>query len=167
MIDRRIILIAHNVRSAYNVGSLLRTADGLKVEVVYLTGYTPYPQSTNDRRIPHEQAAVMKKIEKSALGAEGTARWEHVENIYNLLKEVKRNKFQITALEQTAGAKDLHTFSPPSHVALVVGNELTGLEEALIELSDVQLQIPMFGKKESFNVSVASAIALYHLRFTP
>ncbi|HET9721448.1 MAG TPA: TrmH family RNA methyltransferase [Candidatus Saccharimonadales bacterium] len=160
---RQVVLVVDNVRSAYNVGSLLRTADGLGVKKVYLSGYTPYPKQQNDSRPPHVQGRVTNEIAKTALGAQDSVDWEHIEQIESVLGELKKNGYQIAALEQTSSAINLNEFSPKSVVALIVGNEVNGLDSRSLELAQIHVQIPMTGQKESFNVSVAAAITLYYL----
>ncbi len=162
---QRIILIIHNVRSSHNVGSMLRTADGFALDKVYLTGYSPYPLAPGDQRLPHVAQKVHKQIQKTALGAEKSMSWSHHPEIRGLLHKLKREGFKVVALEQTHQAKPLPSFSAKADVALIVGNEVKGLEPEVLKFSDGQLQIPMLGAKESFNVAVAAAISLYHLRF--
>ena len=164
MSKQQVVLIVHNVRSAHNVGSLLRTADGLGIDHVYLTGYTPYPALNKDTRLPHIASKVSLKIHKTALGAEDSVDWSHQEDINDVFELLHEQNFLIAALEQTAGSKNLSQFKPPNKIALLVGSEVTGLPPDVIKAVDVALEIPMQGKKESFNVSVAAAIGLYHLR---
>jgi 23S rRNA (guanosine2251-2'-O)-methyltransferase len=162
---RQIILIIHNVRSAHNVGSLMRTADGLGIEKVIISGYSPYPQAKTDSRLPHLAAKTHRQIQKTALGAEISMPWEHLAKVDERLIQLRTDGFTVAALEQTKGATPINQFSPPGKIALLVGNEVTGLEPDLLAAADAHLQIPMLGTKESFNVSAAGAMALYHLRF--
>src|ERR1700752_2164597 len=99
---REIILIVHNVRSCHNVGSLLRTADGLGLAKVYLTGYTPYPKMPGDTRLPHLDAKITKQINKTALGAEETVVWKQVTDISQAVDQLKLAGFTVAALEQTS-----------------------------------------------------------------
>lgn len=163
---RRIILIAHNLRSTHNVGSLLRTADGLGVEKVYFTGYTPYPESSNDERLPHLSRKIDAQIAKTALGAEQLVSWQHRDDIEPLVAELKAAGFFVAALEQTKNSVSIADFSFPDNVALVVGREVEGIEPEVIKRCDQAVEIPMSGKKESFNVAQAAAMALYNLKFT-
>jgi 23S rRNA (guanosine2251-2'-O)-methyltransferase len=160
-----LILIIHNVRSAHNVGSMLRTAEGLGLKQVFLTGYTPYPESPDDTRLPHIRAKVSRAIHKTALGAEDAISWAYVPDLQNCLNELRAGGFQIIALEQTPKAKNLGEFNSSAKKALVVGNEITGLPANDLRKIDAHVQIPMHGKKESYNVAVAAAIALYHLTY--
>lgn len=162
---RSIALIAHNIRSTHNVGSLLRTADGLGVQKVYLTGYTPYPQSTHDERLPHIAQKLHQQIHKTALGAEDTLPWEHATDIATVFTQLKNDGYTLAAVEQQESAVSLPTYAAPDKVALVVGREVEGIEPEVLIQCDAVLQIPMFGKKESFNVVQAAAMALYHCRF--
>lgn len=150
----QLMLILHNIRSAHNVGSLLRTADGAGVSKVFLTGFTPAPLD----RFGREDA----KIAKVALGAEKTTPWETRE-IGGLLAELKAAGVHLVALEQTARAVPYDSFTPRGSAALILGSEVGGIEESLLERADTVIEIPMRGEKDSLNVSVAGAIALYEL----
>lgn len=156
-------MIAHNLRSAHNVGSLLRTAEGLGVKQVYLTGYTPYPLQPEDERLPHQVLKIDKQISKTALGAEKLL-GVHAD-INAALTDLKNSGYVIAAIEQSENSVELPKYNPPSKVALVVGREVDGLEPEILNQCQTVLEIPMFGKKESFNVVQAAAITLYHCRF--
>lgn len=162
---RRIVLIAYNLRSCHNVGSLLRTAEGLGVEQVFLTGYTPFPLSTGDGRLPHVAAKIARQIHKTALGAEELVGWGHLDNLGPLFARLRAEGFTIAAVEQAPHAIQLNDYQPPEKIALLVGREVEGLEPEVLAQMDTILEIPMFGKKESFNVVQAAAMALYHCRF--
>lgn len=163
--ERDIILIAHNLRSCHNVGSLLRTAEGLGISRVYHTGYTPYPLFDHDNRLPHLAAKIARQIHKTALGAEDLVAWQHQPTIEPLLKKLRSQGYSITAVEQAANAIQLPLYAPPDKLALIVGREVEGVESEVLAECDAVLEIPMYGKKESFNVVQAAAIALYHCRF--
>ncbi|MEK7649774.1 MAG: TrmH family RNA methyltransferase [Patescibacteria group bacterium] len=150
-----LVIVLHNIRSLHNVGSVLRTADGAGVSKVYMTGYTPSPVD--------EMGRVRKEIAKTALGAEESVAWECTADISRLIAKLKKEGFYIVALEQTPDAVDYRSFAPREPLALIVGNEVRGLSGALIEKVDASIVIPMRGKKESLNVSVAAGIALYRL----
>lgn len=164
MID--IILIAHNLRSSHNVGSLLRTAEGLGVNRVILSGYTPYPTVTNDHRLPHLAQKINKQIAKTALGAEQMVDWQHVDNLEALLPELKAQGYQIVGLEQSDRSITLEDFQSPKKLALILGREVEGLEPEIMASCDQLIEIPMLGQKESFNVVIAAAMAIYDLRFS-
>ena len=163
--ERKIVLIIHNVRSAHNAGSLLRTADGLGVELVVFSGYTPYPGVKNDTRLPHIVQKTERQIHKTALGAETTVEWRRADEITTEIKSLEAQGYLVAALEQSPTAIHLNGYRPPDKVALLVGNEVSGVEPELLNLINTHLQIPMVGQKESFNVAAAGAMALYHLRF--
>lgn len=161
---RKLVLVAHNVRSAHNAGSLLRTADGLGVYKVYLTGYTPYPLAVHDSRLPHIARKAANAINKTALGAEDSVPWEHFDDLTECAALLKSRGFKIIALEQTPAAIAISDLNTDDDLALIVGNEKMGLPAEDLVLADQAVQIPMAGKKESFNVAVAAAMALYHLK---
>lgn len=153
--ERTIQLIIHNVRSAHNVGSLLRSADGMGVSYVYMTGYTPAPIDRFGRKD--------SRIEKVSLGAENFIPWEQG-IITNVITSLKGKQFEIVSLEQTTQSIPLHTYIPKDHVTLIVGNEINGVSDDALKESDVVVEIPMYGEKESLNVSNAGSIALHHIR---
>lgn len=162
---RNIILVAHNIRSTHNVGSLLRTAEGLGVAKVYLTGYTPSPLRPEDSRLPHLAHKIDKQIHKTALDAEKLLAWEYRENVLGLLEELKSDDFVLAAVEQTPESLPLPDYVPDDKLVLLVGREVEGIEPEVLAKVDLALEIPMFGKKESFNVVQAAAMAIYHCRF--
>ena len=104
---KEIVLLVHDIRSCHNVGSLLRTAEGLGISKVYFSGYTPYPTSANDDRLPHIHHKLTKQISKTALGAETKQPWEHKESVTSLIKDLKRDGYRILALEQTESSISL------------------------------------------------------------
>ena len=161
---RKIVVIAHDIRSAHNVGALMRTAEGLGVDKIYFTGYTPYPALLKDTRLPHESSKLTKQIRKTALGAEIILNFEHTD-IFIVIKSLKQENFEIIALEQTKNALALHNFQPGAKLALLLGREVEGIAPEILKLCDQTVVIPMFGKKESFNVVEAASMALYHCRF--
>lgn len=163
---RQIVVIAHDIRSTHNVGSLLRTAEGLGVNHVYFTGYTAYPTYPGDTRLPHISAKLTRQIHKTALDAEDLVSWTHIDEITDCISQLKQDGFTVIALEQTASSQPLPELKPTEKVALVLGREVEGVEEHILKLCDGAVEIPMFGRKESFNVVQAAAITLYHLRFS-
>jgi len=167
VMNRAIVLVAHNLRSCHNVGSLLRTAEGLGVTLVILSGYTPYPLSVNDSRLPHLAHKLDKQISKTALGAEKSQAWKHMETFEEVLAFLGNEGYVLAAVEQDKRAVSLPQFQPPQKIALLVGREVEGIEPEYLAQCPIVLEIPMFGSKESFNVVQAAAMALYHCRFTP
>jgi len=163
---RNIILIAHNLRSCHNIGSLLRTAEGLGVQKVYLTGYTPFPAGqANDPRLPHLALKIDKQIHKTALDAENQIAWEWVEDVTQVFQQLRKDNYQVMAVEQSDASVALPDYHPESSVALLMGREVEGVEPEILAMCDGALEIPMFGRKESFNVVQAAAMALYQCRF--
>jgi 23S rRNA (guanosine2251-2'-O)-methyltransferase len=158
-----VVLIVHDIRSCHNVGSLLRTAEGLGVEHVYLTGYTPYPAIENDPRLPHIRNKVTAQIHKTALDAEDQISWTQREDIHGVLSELKQDGYQLAALEQSERSISLPQFAPNPKVALLLGREVEGIDPMLLKQADTILEIPMQGQKESFNVVQAAAMALYQI----
>ncbi len=163
--QRQLVIIAHNLRSTHNVGSLLRTAEGLGVTGVFLTGYTPYPGIPGDVRLPHEHKKLTAQIHKTALGAEASVPWKHANDIEPVLASLRRNNFKVVALEQHSGSIPLLDYQAPAKLALIVGREVEGIEPEVLEMSDAIVEIPMMGQKESFNVVQAAAMALHDLTF--
>lgn len=159
------MLVVHDIRSCHNVGSLLRTAEGLGVDKVYFSGYTPYPLTPKDERLPHISTKLTAQIHKTALGAEKTQSWERVSSIDELIKQLKHDGYTLAALEQTSNSVPLHTYHSTDKIALVLGREVEGLAPEILAKVDVTLEIPMHGAKESFNVVQAAAMALFQLRF--
>ncbi|KKT28861.1 hypothetical protein A3G55_02000 [Candidatus Giovannonibacteria bacterium RIFCSPLOWO2_12_FULL_44_25] len=150
-----IFLILHNIRSLHNVGAIFRTAEGLGVKKIYLTGYTPEPYDIFGK--------LRKDFQKTALGAEKYADWAQIKNIHTLIKRLKEEKIQIIALEQSKKSIDLKKLKPKKSFALILGNEVRGIPKSILKKCDKIVEIPMRGKKESLNVSVAAGIAVYEL----
>lgn len=161
---KSIVLVVDDARSAENVGSMLRTADGLGIVRVYLCGITPYPAHKNDARLPHLAASVNKKISKTALGAEKSVNWTYLPAVTDALGELKNQGYQLIALEQTARSIDITDLMTEDKIALIVGNEISGVSSGALAEAKRHVNIPMQGKKESFNVSTAAAMALFYLR---
>lgn len=157
---KNLVLILHNIRSTYNVGAILRTADGLGVKKVYFSGYTPHLL----KGLPHERDKLKKQIHKTALGAEDVVPQEFAEDIKDLILSLKTSGYSILALEQNENSINLAESTPKEdYQALILGEEVHGITDDIIALADHILEIPMFGQKESFNVSVAAAIAIWEL----
>ncbi|HSX18015.1 MAG TPA: TrmH family RNA methyltransferase [Candidatus Saccharimonadales bacterium] len=165
MRNKRLVLVVHNIRSAHNIGSILRSADGFGVDMVYLTGYSPYPSMAGDKRLPHVAKRAEAQIVKTSLGAEKFIKWQYKADVFELLKKLKADNFKVFALEQTDKSISLPKFKSDSDITLIVGSEIGGVQKDLLQLADEFLEIPMSGAKDSLNVSVATAVALYHLRY--
>lgn len=159
-----VILIAHDIRSTHNIGSLARSADGFGVKTIYCTGITPYIRAVDDERLPHIRRKIAADIHKTALGAEDTVDIIHAPDIKALIKKLRNIGYVIAALEQSPPSIPLKSRRKTDKIALILGSETTGLPYKVLRLSGLVLEIPMLGKKESFNVSVAGAIALYELK---
>ncbi len=155
--ESQLFLVLHNIRSAYNVGAIFRTADGLGIKKIYLTGYTPSPAD----KIHKTQA--QKMLEKTALGAEKNVLWEKIEKISNLMKRLRDKNVKIIALEQSKNSISLKNFEPEFPLALILGNETAGIPADILKKCDQTVSIPMRGKKESLNVSIAAGIAAYKI----
>ncbi len=156
-----IILIAHNIRSTHNVGSIFRTAEGFGVSKIILSGYTPYPSFEGDPRLPHIADKLTSQIHKTALGAEEMVPFEY--QALPELESFKAQGYRIIGLEQDARSVLLSDYTAPDKIVLVLGEEVHGIESAILDHCEDIIEIPMQGKKESFNVSVATGIALYGL----
>lgn len=156
-----IIVIAHNIRSTHNVGAIFRTAEGFGVTKIILSGYTPYPTVSSDPRLPHIANKLTAQIHKTALGAEALVPFEHQDMVDP--EQLHRDGFTIVGLEQDKASHILPDYTPPRKIALLLGEEVEGIPLDLRTLCDELIEIPMVGKKESYNVSVATGIALYAL----
>lgn len=155
-----ITLLLDNIRSTYNVGSIFRTAEGLGVKQIILTGYTPYPMYSGDTRLPHLAEKITKQIHKTALGAEKIVHFRYFETVDDFLSI---NTLPLVALEQSECSIKLGDFTSDKDFVLILGEEVHGIENSLLDKCETVLEIPMKGEKESFNVSVAAGIALYAL----
>ncbi len=153
--NNHLYVIAHNIRSLHNVGSIFRTADSFGVDKVYLTGYTGAPVDKN-----------ADKISKVALGAEKFVPWEQSKSLLRVVKKLKLDGVRIIALENNVKFKTtaLNKYKPQFPLALILGEETKGHTKKTLELVDDIVEIPMHGQKESLNVSVACGVALYGLR---
>lgn len=150
------ILILDNIRSAHNVGSIFRTADGAGVKKIYLVGVTPCPIDRFGR--------IQPEIMKTSLGATNMIPWQQVSAVdaVALVEELQSQGFAVVAIEQTAASISLETFKVPEKVAYIFGNEIGGVAETLLVAADSVVDIPMKGKKESLNVSVTAGIVLFN-----
>lgn len=156
-----IIVIAHNIRSTHNIGSIFRTCDGFGVSKIIISGYSPYPKLPDETRLPHLVEKLTGQIHKTALGAETMVPFEYQETPdFDLLK---KQGFVIVGLEQNEKSVSLKDYKKPDKIVLLLGEEVYGITDEMIKKCDDLIEIPMHGKKESFNVSVAAGIALYTL----
>ena len=144
-----ISILVEDIRSVYNVGSIFRTADSFGAEKIYLTGITSFP--------PRDD------LHKTALGAEESVAWEYDKNSVQLAKKIKKQGIQLVLIEQTKESKNIFDINIDFPICFIVGNEVDGVSEALSELADIHLEIPMNGIKQSLNVSVATGIIGYEL----
>lgn len=158
---QKIVVIAHNIRSTHNIGSIFRTCEGFGVSKIILSGYSPYPSLPFDERLPHVSIKQSEQIHKTALGAEKMVPFCH--QTVPDLKSLRASGFRIVGLEQDKSSIMLPEYKQGNNIALLLGEEVMGLTPELRAYCDDLIEIPMKGKKESFNVSVAAGIALYHL----
>lgn len=147
-------VILEDIRSAYNVGAIFRTADASGVAKVFLVGYTPAPVDRFGRPQP--------EILKTSLGASGTMPWEQVATTKEVIERLQASDVTVAAVEIAEGSVSLKDFKEPENVAYIVGNEVEGVSKEALELADVVVELPMLGQKESLNVSVTAGIILYH-----
>jgi tRNA G18 (ribose-2'-O)-methylase SpoU len=146
-----IIIILDNIRSVYNVGSIFRTADAFLIEGICICGYSPTPE--------HKQMA------KTALGATDTVDWIHYPNALEAIQELKQNGYTVFAIEQAVGSISLEKFQANNYskIAVIMGNEVEGVQQSLIEACDGCIEIPQLGMKHSLNVSTAAGVILWKL----
>ena len=161
-----LILVLDNIRSTYNVGAILRTAEGLGVSRVILSGYTPRVHDKN--LLPHLREKLDKEIHKTALGAEDMLDIYSSDDIISELKRLKKQGWMIVGLEINIENNNLARLNEKGlkakisdKIILILGEEVKGINYSLHDIIDLFIEIPMKGKKESFNVSVAAGIAMY------
>ncbi len=147
-----IVVVLDNIRSAHNVGSAFRSCDAFKIDKIFLCGICAVPPSA--------------EIHKSALGAEDSVEWEHADDTLALVGRLKEEGYTAVSVEQTVLSKKLDVFRPEAgkKYALVFGNEVDGVGQAVVDASDFSLEIPQFGTKHSLNVSVSIGVVLWHFR---
>lgn len=146
-----VIAVLENIRSAYNVGSVFRTADAFLLQAIYITGYTCIP--------PH------KEIKKTALGAEETVDWKHFSNTKDAIAELKQNGYTVYAVEQAINSISLEKIALENaeKVAFIFGNEVSGVEQTTIEQCDACVEIPQLGMKHSLNIATAAGVVLWEI----
>lgn len=146
-----VYVLLNSIRSSYNVGSILRTSDGAMIEKIFLCGYTPTPDK--------------KEVIKTALGSQESVKWEYVKDPKEVVLSLKKNGIKICALELTDKSISYHKVSNKDFpLCLIVGNEITGVSQELLDMCDFSIEIPQFGIKQSLNVAVAYGIAIFDLR---
>lgn len=152
--DRRVVVVLDNIRSLYNTGSILRTADAAGVERVVLCGITPRPDQGGRQR---------RAIAKTALGAEDSVRWEYRADTHEALAALSAAGYHAVAVEPSADAVDVFEWTPRWPVCLVFGHERSGIAECVTALADTVVRVPMLGRKGSLNVATAAGVVLYEL----
>jgi len=147
-----VVVVLDNIRSAHNVGSAFRTCDSFKIDKLWLCGICAVPPSA--------------EIHKSALGAEDSVPWEHSDSTLDVVSHLRSVGYEIVSVEQTVNSVSLEKFSPEfaegKKYALIFGNEVDGVDQAVVDASDMSLEIPQFGTKHSLNVSVSVGVILWH-----
>ncbi len=167
--EKKLSLILHDIRSAYNVGAIFRSADGAGVSKIFLSGYTPCPRCDEDvekvqtKKDKLEKTRAEKMLDKTALGAEKSVLWEKVENLDILLERLVKEGQTLVALEKTDNSIEIKNFQSNFPMTLIVGNEVEGVSAEVLKKCDAVISLPMRGQKESLNVSVAAGIAMYEL----
>lgn len=142
-----LVLLLHNVRSQYNVGALMRTADAVGIEKVVLSGYTPRPEQSG--------------VKKTALKGLSGVKWEEIEDVGGFIVNYKKKGYSIYALEQCHESVSYNKIAYQYPAVLILGEEIAGIDDQLLNLSDIVVEIPMHGQAHSLNVSVAGGIMLY------
>jgi tRNA G18 (ribose-2'-O)-methylase SpoU len=144
-----LVVVLDNVRSMYNVGSVFRTSDAFRVEKICLCGITSKP--------PHPE------IHKTALGAEESVEWEYSADTVQVVQELKSKGYTIVSIEQVEGSVMLNEFKADTSAkyALILGNEVKGVQQQVVDISDISIEIPQYGTKHSLNVSVSAGIVLW------
>lgn len=146
-----VICILDNIRSQHNIGSIFRTSDAFRIKELYLCGITATPPN--------------REISKSALGATESVKWQYFAETSMAVDHLRKEGYKIIAVEQAVGSVILDEFEPDASapVAFIFGNEVNGVSDNVMEMVDACIEIPQFGTKHSFNVSVTAAIVLYHI----
>jgi tRNA G18 (ribose-2'-O)-methylase SpoU len=146
-----VYVILNSIRSSYNVGSIFRTSDGVMIEKLFLCGYTPHPPK--------------KEVLKTALGSQESVTWEFVKDAKEVIFSLKKKGVKICGLELTESSMPHYNLKKESFpLALIVGNEITGVSQDLLDLCDFSIEIPQFGIKQSLNVAVAYGISIFEMR---
>ena len=155
MIKKEVVVVLDNIRSVLNAGAIFRTSDAAGIAKIYLCGCTPTPIDRFNR--------ARKDFAKTALGAEKSVTWEYKKTTPQALKELKKKGFEIVAIEQSLKSQDYKKVKIKNKTAIVLGNEVLGVDKKVLKQADIIAEIPMMGEKESLNVSVAYGIVLFRL----
>ncbi len=146
-----VYVVLSSIRSNYNVGAIFRTSDGAMIEKLYLCGYTPCPPK--------------KEVMKTALGSTESVKWEYVKDAKSVINEMKNKGIKVVALELTNESFPYHQIKQHDFpICLIIGNEITGVSQELLDLCDASIEIPQYGIKQSLNVAVAYGIAIFEMR---
>ncbi|MCL4550297.1 MAG: RNA methyltransferase [Bacteroidetes bacterium] len=146
-----VYVVLNSIRSSYNVGSIFRTSDGAMIQKLFLCGYTPHPPK--------------KEVLKTALGSQNSVDWEYAKNAKDVITELKKSGVKICALELTETSVPHYNLTKEIFpMALLIGNEITGVSQELLDMCDLSIEIPQYGIKQSLNVAVAYGIAVFELR---
>lgn len=146
-----VYVVLNSIRSSYNVGSIFRTSDGAMIEKLFLCGYTPHPPK--------------KEVLKTALGSQDSVNWEYAKNPKDVIIDLKKRGIKICALELTETSVPHYNLTTEVFpMALLIGNEITGVSQELLDMCDMSIEIPQYGIKQSLNVAVAYGIAIFELR---
>lgn len=154
-------ILLPDIRSAYNVGSIFRSADCFGVQKIFLSSTTPRPTD----RFGRSHAGPQKEIAKTALGAEKSVAWEYIEKAVDVIKKAKKEGFIIVGVEQAEKSITIPKLKKQKHqnILCIMGNEVDGISQEILKLCDYVVEIPMKGKKESLNVSVCAGVMMYEL----
>lgn len=170
-----VYVLLNSIRSNYNVGSIFRTSDGAMIKKLFLCGYTPHPpisinvissESASEKsQNTYHRSSGSKEVLKTALGATGSVKWEYIKDPMEVIKQLKSEGVKICALEQTSKSKPYYKITENDFpLCLIIGNEISGVSQELIDLCDFSIEIPQYGIKQSLNVAVAYGIAVFELR---
>lgn len=153
-----VYVVLNSIRSSYNVGSIFRTSDGAMIEKLYLCGYTPHPPINGDH-------SGNKEVLKTALGATESVKWEYVKDPKEVIKKMKADGIKVCALELTDKSFPYYELKKDIFpICLVVGNEISGVSQEILDMCDYSIEIPQYGIKQSLNVAVAYGIAIFEMR---
>ncbi len=160
---QQVALLLPNIRSTYNVGSIFRTAEVFGVVEIVVSGYTPYPKTNNDSRIPHLANKIDQQIAKTALGTERIVPFKYISDTNQAVEYLISAGYELVALEQNKNSVSLDKYLPASKIAVIVGEEVKGIPQELVNKCSEIVEIPQKGTKESLNVASAVAVLLYDI----